>query len=419
MKALLAELQEAFTTSDLIFSLLAEEDFFERPIALRHPFVFYLGHLPAFAWNQLGRGVLGLPSENPFFDQLFERGIDPADQGSTPPEVAWPPLPEVRAYRDRVRALLPQLAAELATIADDPLAENGRVLALILEHEQMHQETLLYMVQERDPRHIRWPATLPSPQGGEGRLANPMEIPAGEVTLGARWVELPFGWDNEFEQEHHHLPPFQINSLPVRNQDWLDFFTISGDPSLWPVPWLRLDGQLCVKTVAGPVPFGMASGWPVQVSGVQARVYCAAKGGRLPTEAELRRAALGTQSGTQRPYPWGEALPEKVSGNFAFRHWFPVPVGDCPESSSAFGVEELVGNGWEWSSSPFRPLAGFRPWARSYPGYSADFFDDDHDVVVGASWATATRLLRPSFRNWYRRGYPYVFSSFRVCWDSR
>ena len=77
-------------------------------------------------------------------------------------------------------------------------------------------------------------------------------------------------------------------------------------------------------------------------------------------------------------------------------------------------MEELVGNGWEWSSSPFAPLPGFSAWARTYPGYSADFFDGEHDVVFGASFATDEKLLRQSFRNWYRRNYPYPFTSFRV-----
>ena len=63
---------------------------------------------------------------------------------------------------------------------------------------------------------------------------------------------------------------------------------------------------------------------------------------------------------------------------------------------------------------PFRPLPGFTPWARTYPGYSADFFDDAHFVVFGGSWATDARLLRRSFRNWYQPEYPFVFSKFRV-----
>jgi formylglycine-generating enzyme required for sulfatase activity len=92
-------------------------------------------------------------------------------------------------------------------------------------------------------------------------------------------------------------------------------------------------------------------------------------------------------------------------------------VGASPESASAFAVEELVGNGWEWTSTVFAPREGLTPGARTYPGYSADFFDGEHDVVFGGAWPTDRVLLRRSFRNWYRRSYPYAFTSFRVAFD--
>jgi formylglycine-generating enzyme required for sulfatase activity len=83
-----------------------------------------------------------------------------------------------------------------------------------------------------------------------------------------------------------------------------------------------------------------------------------------------------------------------------------------PEGASAWGVQELVGNGWEWTLSPFAPFNGFEPMPR-YSGYSADFFDGRHFVLRGGSWATDAALLRPSFRNWFQPHYPYVFSKFR------
>jgi formylglycine-generating enzyme required for sulfatase activity len=76
-----------------------------------------------------------------------------------------------------------------------------------------------------------------------------------------------------------------------------------------------------------------------------------------------------------------------------------------------------VGNGWEWTSTPFRPLPGFRP-LEGYEGYSADFFDDQHFVMLGGSWATDVALVRRSFRNWFRPHYPYVFSKFRCVRDA-
>jgi len=55
----------------------------------------------------------------------------------------------------------------------------------------------------------------------------------------------------------------------------------------------------------------------------------------------------------------------------------------------------------------------------SYPEYSADFFDEEHFVMKGASPATASELLRPSFRNWFRARYPYVYATFRSAKDVR
>jgi formylglycine-generating enzyme required for sulfatase activity len=80
---------------------------------------------------------------------------------------------------------------------------------------------------------------------------------------------------------------------------------------------------------------------------------------------------------------------------------------------SAWGVHDLVGNGWEWTSTEFAPFPGFEPMP-SYPEYSAEFFDGHHVVLKGASPATARELIRPSFRNWFRTNYPYVYAKFRT-----
>ena len=77
-------------------------------------------------------------------------------------------------------------------------------------------------------------------------------------------------------------------------------------------------------------------------------------------------------------------------------------------------MHELVGNGWEWTSTRFAPHAGFTAYMPNYAGYSADFFDGRHYVLLGGSWATDRDLLRRSFRNWYQAHYPYVFSKFRL-----
>ena len=99
-------------------------------------------------------------------------------------------------------------------------------------------------------------------------------------------------------------------------------------------------------------------------------------------------------------------------GNFNFSSWSPDPVGATPGRASAFGIYDLVGNGWEWTSTPFAPFDGFEPFP-FYPGYSADFFDGKHFVMKGASPRTAASLVRKSFRNWFQPHYPNVYATFR------
>ncbi len=403
--------------SDELFALIPDEKWHERPIGLRHPILFYLGHLPAFAWNQICSGALDGGYLDERLDQLYARGIDPEDQeiAAVQSIKCWPSPAETMEYRDQVRRATLEAIDEVLARSHDQLCANGRVLHLVIEHEMMHHETLLYMLAECPTGMIRRPATVAPPLDGEGKAAEVCAISAGQAVVGADWEEMAFGWDNEFGKAVVEVPDFRIDSLPVRNIDWLSFWRGRGsDDALFPQSWVQVGDELHVKTVFGPVPFDLASGWPAQVSGEQARKYCVAVGGRLPTEAELHRAAYTTPEGSRRTYPWGDEAPTPRHGNFGFSRWYPAPVGSNPEGASAWGVMELVGNGWEWTETPFAPLPGFQAWARTYPGYSADFFDDAHDIVFGASWATDLKLLRPSFRNWYRRNYPYPFTSFRV-----
>jgi formylglycine-generating enzyme required for sulfatase activity len=90
-----------------------------------------------------------------------------------------------------------------------------------------------------------------------------------------------------------------------------------------------------------------------------------------------------------------------------------VPVTATPAGDSAFGVSQLVGNGWEWTRTVFAPFPGFAPHP-AYAGYSANFFDGEHYVLKGASPVTDRALLRPTFRNWFRPQYPYVYATFRL-----
>jgi ergothioneine biosynthesis protein EgtB len=420
-----AALRGAWARSDETFSRVSADAIHDRPIALRQPFLFYLGHLPAFAWNQVVRGLLRRPSFAPDLDALFERGIDPVgvDEVPAPDPSAWPSVERTLAYRDRVRA------AVLEAV-DDALAHDARVVRLVLEHEWMHHETLLYMAQALPGDRKRAPALARAPVPAAAGPSREVEIPEGDARLGVDLEDVPFAWDNEVPETRVRVPAFAIDSLPVRNAEYAEFVRAGGyrRPDLWsqdgfawrarrgldrPWSWIQDGAEHRVRTVFREAPWSEAAEWPVQVSWAEADAYARWRGRRLPTEAEVRRAACATPDGDWRDHPWGDAPPAPAHGRFAYGWESPAPVGTHPAGRSAFGVDDLVGGGWEWTSTVFAPFPGFSNWHATYPGYSRDFFDGRHRVLLGASFATPVGLVRPSFRNWFQPHYPHVFAKFR------
>ncbi len=422
------------TRSRNIFDLIDPSAYYSRPIALRNPIVFYEGHLPAFSVLALLRRGLGQPAIDERLEKLFERGIDPDSREAAVPRsgasTLWPAREEIHAFADRADAAMLEALGRADLEVDRPAMRGAEALFTALEHEAMHQETLLYMwhrlpwEQKRKPAGLRYETEPVVAAAAPDRVG----IPAGRATLGSPRQSGVFGWDNEFEAHAVDVPAFDIDRYDVTNGEFRAFVDAGGyqDEQVWsaedwqwrqaekvehPAFWMR-DGEGWLwRGMFEPIPLPEA--WPVYVSQAEAAAYARWKGRRLPTEAEFHRAAYGTPDGTERPFPWGEALPDPSRGNFDFQSWEPVPVGARPAGRSAWGVHDLVGNGWEWTSTVFAPFDGFEAMA-SYPEYSADFFDNRHFVMKGGSQATAAELLRRSFRNWFRSNYPYVYAAFRT-----
>jgi ergothioneine biosynthesis protein EgtB len=427
--ALREQFLSAWSRTDEIFGIVKPQAMLSNPIALRHPFIFYVGHLPAFAWNQICRGVLHWRSFNPHFDELFSRGIDPdveTGECHAHPKVpqAWPDMMAVLHYRDRVRsAVLRSFDAVLECAPRNVMAENGRVFTMVLEHEAMHQETLLYMIQEAPLTMKQRLRIAPHYQLASEPMGTQVPVPRGEAIMGAHFDGLHFGWDNEFPEVRAEVPAFTLDTLPVTNGRYLEFVDSGayGDPRWWleedwrwktsagmnhPIVWRRVENRWLYRTLFDLLPLEQVLSWPVYVSLAEARAYARWRGGRLPSEAEFHRAA------------YGAAPTQSASANFDFKRWAPAPVHADADENNAFGVKNLIGNGWEWTGTPFHPFPDFSPYITGYKEYSADFFDGKHFVLKGGSWATARELVRPSFRNWYQAHYPYVFAKFRCVIDS-
>ena len=420
-------------TADL-FDLLTPEAYYEQPIPLRHPVVFYEGHIPAFSVNTLIKRGLGRQGLNEDLERLFARGIDPADEASADGAAitSWPSRDMVQEYAaDADDAILDALRHAEIERDGHPALHRGQAVFTLIEHEELHQETLAYMWHQLPMSRKRRPSGCRPVSDGQVPEVDRIQIPAGRARLGAGPDEIPFGWDNEFPSLLVDVPAFAIDRHNVTNQAYLEFVEAGGyrDPRWWS------DTDWAWRTEAGVEcpPFWIRRGetwfwrgmfeqlrlppaWPVYVTHAEASAYARWKGARLPTEAEFHRAAFGTPGGMERSHPWGEDRPDATRGNFGFQGWEPMPVGSFPAGVSAWGVHDLVGNGWEWTSTVFEAFPGFAPMA-SYPGYSADFFDGRHYVIKGASPATAPGLVRRSMRNWFRPHYPFVYAGFRCVED--
>lgn len=220
--------------------------------------------------------------------------------------------------------------------------------------------------------------------------------------------------------------------------------------------------KTAVRTVYGLVPLKHALDWPVFASYDELAGCAAYMGGRIPTFEETRsiyayadalkkkkeaERQLGrtvpavnahlTNNGveiTPPSSPSSETPAESSSpsdsnttlittedlfsdldgANVGFHNWHPMPI--TSKGNTLVGQGEL-GGVWEWTSSVLRKWEGFEPM-ELYPGYTADFFDEKHNIVLGGSWATHPRIAgRKSFVNWYQRNYPYAWVGARVVRD--
>jgi iron(II)-dependent oxidoreductase len=421
--------------SQAMFSMLADDAYYSRPIALRHPIVFYEGHLPGFSFNTLVKRGLGRPGIDARLEALFARGIDPHESQASAarPDSAirdqWPSRSEVEQFAcEADRQVIDALESGDIDRPGHPLLDRAEAAHCILEHEVMHQETLLYLWQRLPLAAKHRPQAYAPITAGTPPEQQWITVPAGTVTLGVSRGPIPFAWDNEQPSHRQPVAAFQAQAHNVTNADFMAFVDAGGyrterwwRPEDWrwivdekiahPAFWARdADGTWFWRGMFDRL--ALPASWPVYVSQAEATAYAAWQDARLMTEAEYHRAAYGDPEGGERTYPWGEQPPSPTHGVFNFTSWDPQPAGSHPAGVSAWGFHDLVGNGWEWTSTVFAPFPGFTAMA-SYPEYSADFFDGQHYVMKGASPATATALLRPSFRNWFRPRYPYVYASFR------
>jgi formylglycine-generating enzyme required for sulfatase activity len=189
------------------------------------------------------------------------------------------------------------------------------------------------------------------------------------------------------------LKPFFIDRRPVTNAQFAAFLeTLGGTTNArgqhlfdWD------DGDARLRKVQGKwhADPGFEQHPANEMTWFGARDYCAARGLRLPTEAEREFAARGREG---RMYPWGEAPPDATRGRYGVGWIRTVPVGSYPKGATPEGVLDLAGNVHDWTASIMKPYPYVAGDGREQPDILAD------RVVRGGAADTGPDTMRSSWR---------------------
>jgi iron(II)-dependent oxidoreductase len=422
-----ADLDRARRRTQVLTEAVDEQDLVAQHSPLMSPLVWDLAHVGNQEELWLLRDVGGRePILPPAVDELYDAFQHPrADRPSLP---LLDPV-ESRRYVHDVRGRVLDLL-ETVPLSGRPLLENGFAFGMIVQHEQQHDETMLATHQLRRGEPVLAAPSPPPASPAAGGLPADVLVPAGAFTMGTSTDA--WALDNERPAHQVELPAYRIDTFPVSNGDYVGFIEAGGyDDERWwtPAGW----AHRCQAGVFAPLfwsrqgrdwvrrRFGHLEAVPpgepvVHVSWYEADAYARWAGKRLPTEAEWEKAArFDPVSGRSRRFPWGDEEPSSQVANLGQRHLRPASLGAYPEGASPLGVQQLVGDVWEWTSSDFRGYPGFLAWP--YREYSEVFFGTDYKMLRGGSFATDAAACRGTFRNW---DYPIrrqLFAGFRCASD--
>ena len=411
-----------------LFDMAGEEHLHRSPGFGFRPIIWHLAHIGVFEAYWLIQKMQGRPAP----DELYERIFDPI---STPREESknLPTRREMETYLKNVRARVLGYLKEVRFDEAEPLLRDAYIFQLVLEHEYQHQETLAYLLHllepalksrsaDEDERHDVSHAIAPA----RGMAL----VEAGPFEMGAVWNS--FAYDNELPVQTVNLPAFKIDKLLTTNEEYAEFIKEGGyerrefwsaegwkwrEKENWksPLYWKRSAQEWRVQTLFDEglwLPAHPVTG----ISFYEAEAYARFMKKRLPTEAEWEKAASWDAGKNHKNrFAWGDESPTDELCNFHERFGGTTPVGSLPKGASSYGCLDMTGNVWEWTGDSFAGYPGFKYFP--YPEYSEVWFDGDHRVLKGGSWATRAPLLRTSFRNFFRRHFRIAFAGIRLAAD--
>ncbi|MQA97681.1 MAG: ergothioneine biosynthesis protein EgtB [Streptosporangiales bacterium] len=409
----------------LTTEVLDEQELVRQHSPLMSPLVWDLAHVGNYEELWLLREAAGIEPMRPEIDDLYDAFEHPRAERVTLPLLT---PGEATGYIDQVRRKVLDSLERVRFTPDTPLLAGGFVYGMVVQHEHMHDETMLatHQLRKGDP-------VLRAAEPPEATAVPPAEtlIPEGPFTMGTS--DDPWAYDNERPGHTRHLDAYLIDTTPVTNAQFQDFMEAGGyeTPEYWtragrewlertgkrhPANWVRDGDGWAVRVFGRPQP--LRPDRPVQhVCWYEADAYARWAGKRLPTEAEWEKAAAWDPvTRHARRYPWGDEEPDPAQANLGQHHLGPAAAGAYPSGASAYGVQQLLGDVWEWTATSFDGYPGFRSFP--YREYSEVFFGDGYKVLRGGSWATHPLACRNTFRNWDLPIRRQIFAGFRCARDA-
>lgn len=348
---------------------------------------------------------------NPLFRHLFNSYYEtvgtfyPRSQRGL---LSRPSVTEVFEYRENVERRLQQLATQ----CDAQTWQQLEPLILLgTHHEQQHQELLFTDTLYNFSQNPLWPAYRPEQPGTKGPLTavnelNFIEFEGGLYEMGADGST--FGFDNEFPVHSVYLRPYRLANRLITNDEYRQFIDDGGyqNAALWlsdgwatiqqqqwqqPIYWQRNDDGWQEFSLQGLRPLDPLA--PVcHLSYFEADAFATWAGKRLPTEAEWEKAAAN----------------QPIVGNLLDSDQLkPLP---CAAKN---GMQQLYGDVWEWTSSPYSPYPGYKPPAGPVGEYNGKFMCNQM-VLRGGSCVTPADHIRATYRNFFPADARWQFSGLRL-----
>ena len=426
-----AEIREYFLKTwtvheQLYTQLKSDEIFYHRGDPLRHIILFYLGHTAVFFVNKLYLGKIIDKRINPKFESTFAIGVDEMSWDDLDGNhYEWPPVSEVRKYRDDAKAiilnLIDTLPLELPINWENPFW----IVMMGIEHERIHLETSSVLI-----RQLPLDEVVPNRFGdictesGDAPKNELVEVEGGVMKLGKEPDHPFYGWDNEYGSYTEEVQGFKAAKYLTSNGEYLEFINDGGynTEKYWteegwqwctfrkegmPLFWRKDGDNYKLRLVAEEID--MPWNWPVEINYLEAKAFCnwkSEKRGdtyRLPTEAEWYK--LHQSSGLKDVMAW-----DKAPGNINLEHG----ASPCPVDKFKHGdFYDVIGNVWQWTETPITGYPGFKVHPL-YDDFSTPTFDGKHNIIKGGSWIStgneATLHSRYSFRRHFYQhaGFRYI-----------